>query len=470
VRLRWLVSGIFFCRCLPVKLEVKKLIIYHTMSISEEKQSQAAQPATSGPASSQPAKPAQPATSGPASSQPAKPAQQHHDVIPKSHHLYKVIMRSGIAEVLTNYNDEKTQPIIMSAKNVLMSAVKSNDVEYAKEVVSKATSKDIELAMQDAVLQGNLEMVKLLHPLHPLHPYDFSVLLRSAYRSRNAEMQNYILQLAKDGFDDSAFKESFAHGILMMNIHDFKVSGNPYYIYSDAIWSTDKDIIASALKFLYGDDVSKISHDAKRMLLKEACFTNDIEIIKRVVNECKIESWCINLIFYDISMFINNTTLTFLLNYINFNEIRFLGFGIENILLFRSLDMVKTVMRNFDIAPCYRAVNREEIFNEIKDRLNEHERTVVEFQVASRLGRYDDINRLIDKIGCTWASGALRLACESGCIKTVKRIFWRIYNHDEDSPFLTDLLCLGNEEMVLFAIDQIRNQMRCLAVPLVKID
>jgi hypothetical protein len=419
-------------------------------------------------------------------------ASLHYNVTPKTHHLYNVIMTSGIAEVL-NFNAEKTKPISMDVRDIFDAAAKSNDVEYAKEVLSRVNSRDIEYIIPIVVGLGHLDMVKLLFDaLHaPLaepevvHPYrgcNFSILLRNAYMSRNAEMQNYILQLAKDGFDDSAFKESFAHGILMMNIHDFKVNGHPYCIYSDAILSADKDIIALALKFLFDGDVSKISHHCKRAILVKACFTNDVEIIKYVMGECKIDPSYFNEIFYGVSTHINNETLKFLLNYIDFDVVMKDGeFNIEHILRHGDLELVKNFMRHVDITPFSECIDREDIFNEIKDRLKEPERSNTEFRIACKLGRYEDVDRLIDKVDPELLLYSLTLAYESGCIKTVKRIYWHIIDIDkinisfsalsleteemikfaiEDKlHILFSLLNLGNEAMVKFAIDQIKNRM-----------
>jgi hypothetical protein len=396
----------------------------------------------------------------------APAAKRHYNANPKSHQLYKVIMRSGIAEVLTNVGDEKTKPISMDARSILVNAIESNDVEYAKAVVSKVDGRDIACLMSKAALHGNLEMVKLLRAArHPCHEYDFSMMLRNAYRSRNAEMQNYILQLAKDKCHDSAFKKSFAHGLLMMTINDFKINGgkdpHTFIIYSIAICSADKAIIAAALKFLYDGDVSKISDGAKECILKEACFTNNIEIIKYVMNECKIDPSYFNKIFYEISMTINIETLMFLLNYIDFHVVAGMRtFDIEYAMLLGDLDVVKILIHHLDITKYCGFVNREEIFNEIKDRLKEPERSNTEFRIACKLGRYDDVNRLIDKVDPETVNHSMASACESGCIKTVKRIFWRAYDHHDTGMLIYSILRLGNEEMGQFAIDQIRNQMR----------
>jgi hypothetical protein len=408
------------------------------------------------------------------------PMPKYYSPTPKSHHLYKIIMRSGIAEVLTNFGDETTKPIVMYAGRILREAIQKNDIEYAKEVVNKVTSKDIRYAMFTAVGLGHLKMVKLLMR-YPCDEYDYSRLLRNAYWSRNVKMQNYILQFAKDGcynVDELAFKRSFGHGILMSNIHEFKIYNrnepHDFLVYNDAIWSADKNIIMSALNFLYSEplhgvaiiddtknrmDVSKISYDDKSHILEKACCDNNIEIIKYVMNECKIGPSYFSTIFQKIIVDINNETLNFILNYHDFNDMYRFDLCIDVILRNSDLEMAKSLMRQIDITPFSEYVNREEIFNEIKDRLKEPERSNTEFRIACKLGRYDDVKRLIDKVDPENVGYSFTPACISGCIKTVKLMFWRIYNHDNNRSYIFELLGAENEEMVRFAIEQVRNQM-----------
>jgi hypothetical protein len=401
---------------------------------------------------------------------------QNYTVSPKSHQLYNVIMGSGIAEVLNN-GDETTKPIVMYASHILGEAIRNNDIEYAKEIVGKVNGERIWYAMLNAVGLGHLDMAKMLIAKLPqainastFEPpactFDYSVLLRKAYRSRNAEMQNYILQLAKDACyirKDSAFKESFALGMLMINIRNFKLShGNDahaYFMYSDAIWSADKPIIIAALNILYGND-RKISDNDKKMILQEACDGNNIEIIEHVMSECNIDPSYFNEVI-DTSLDMNNETLNFLLNYVDFDEEKMKkGIIIMIILRSRSLEMVKTLMRHIDITKYLHYVYREDIFNEIKDRLDESQRSIIEFRIACKLGRYDDVNMLIDKMDLDNIKNSFSSACKSGCIKTVRRMFWCVYDHDKiNSSLIYDMLSVGNEEMAQFAIEQIRNQM-----------